>query len=470
MAVIALTSASGSPGVTTTALGLALLWPRPVAAGRGRPDRRLRNPRRLLPRVEGVRRRADRARAVAGRRSRRAAERRPRDRRLQCVVRRRHPISRPGRRTAGPVGTTGRRAGRPRRHGSRRDRRCRPARTGRVRPSRCSRHADLTLLLTRTSLPALAAARSWAERIRRDREWREPGSRARRRGPALPSHEVAKVLGHTGHRDDGRRSGRGRGVPRGAAPPRSFDSGPLVRSLHAAIGLDPGPGGAQHGRAARGGLVVTSERWEEWSRPDDVCRSSPTLRRPPASRSRSQLGEPPRPTRSRRSSARGGRLGAGRGPASAGLRAAQPGRRGRPGRLDKTAQEELGRSIVLDLIESSMADAVNAGGAAWTLAEQDALARAVFDSLFRLGRLQPLVDDDRVENIIIAGHDNVMLELIDGSLLARTAGGRLRRGADRLPGLPRLPQRGQRPRASPRPSHGCTCASTAAPGWPPRPG
>ena len=30
MAVIALTSASGSPGVTTTALGMALLWPRPV--------------------------------------------------------------------------------------------------------------------------------------------------------------------------------------------------------------------------------------------------------------------------------------------------------------------------------------------------------------------------------------------------------------------------------------------------------
>ncbi len=49
--------------------------------------------------------------------------------------------------------------------------------------------------------------------------------------------------------------------------------------------------------------------------------------------------------------------------------------------------------------------------------EQDALARAVFDSLFRLGRLQPLVDDDRVENIIITGHDNVLLELTDGSLI-----------------------------------------------------
>jgi len=86
-------------------------------------------------------------------------------------------------------------------------------------------------------------------------------------------------------------------------------------------------------------------------------------------------------------------------------------------RLDKSAQEELGRSIVLDLIEATVAERVNAGNAAWPLAQQDALARAVFDSLFRLGRLQPLVDDDRVENIIISGHDNVMLELIDGSLV-----------------------------------------------------
>lgn len=87
------------------------------------------------------------------------------------------------------------------------------------------------------------------------------------------------------------------------------------------------------------------------------------------------------------------------------------------GRLDRPAQEELGRSIVLDLVESTMADAVNAGQATWPLERQRAVARAVFDSLFRLGRLQPLVDDDRVENIVIAGYDNVMLELIDGSLV-----------------------------------------------------
>ncbi len=86
-------------------------------------------------------------------------------------------------------------------------------------------------------------------------------------------------------------------------------------------------------------------------------------------------------------------------------------------RLDKPAQAELGRAIVLDLIESAMAERVDAGDGAWSGVEQTALAQAVFDSLFRLGRLQPLVDDDRVENIIIAGHDNVHLELTDGSLI-----------------------------------------------------
>jgi len=87
------------------------------------------------------------------------------------------------------------------------------------------------------------------------------------------------------------------------------------------------------------------------------------------------------------------------------------------GRLDRKDQEELGRSIVLALVEASMAESVNAGEAAWSVGRQWALVRAVFDSLFRLGRLQPLVDDDRVENIIITGFDNVMLELIDGTLV-----------------------------------------------------
>ena len=87
------------------------------------------------------------------------------------------------------------------------------------------------------------------------------------------------------------------------------------------------------------------------------------------------------------------------------------------GRLDRSAQEELGRTIVLDLVETTVADRVNAGKTALSGVEQDGLARAVFDSLFRLGRLQQLVDEDGVENIIITGHDNVLLELTDGSLV-----------------------------------------------------
>ena len=91
-----------------------------------------------------------------------------------------------------------------------------------------------------------------------------------------------------------------------------------------------------------------------------------------------------------------------------------------------------------------MAEAVDAGHGSWSPATQQATAQAVFDSLFRLGRLQPLVDDDRIENIVIVGHDNVQLELVDGTLVDRTAGRRLRSGADRLPRLPCIAQRGQR--------------------------
>lgn len=132
--------------------------------------------------------------------------------------------------------------------------------------------------------------------------------------------------------------------------------------------------------------------------------------------------------------------------------------------LDRRAQEELGRSIVLDLIEAAMADAVDAGDPSWNQEHQDAVARAVFDSLFRLGRLQPLVDDDRVENIIICGYDNVTLDLIDGS---------------QIPGPPVAdsdqssstswssspPAARSTPAASPRLNPSSTCASTTAPAW-----
>ncbi|KAE8765399.1 CpaF family protein [Georgenia thermotolerans] len=85
------------------------------------------------------------------------------------------------------------------------------------------------------------------------------------------------------------------------------------------------------------------------------------------------------------------------------------------GELSREEREELGRAIVLDLIEQTMAEDSTAGRPAWSFPRQRATATAVFDALFRLGRLQPLVDDDRVENIMVTGHDQVRLELTDGT-------------------------------------------------------
>ena len=87
-----------------------------------------------------------------------------------------------------------------------------------------------------------------------------------------------------------------------------------------------------------------------------------------------------------------------------------------PGHLNRDAQQELGRSIIVDLLQTEAQQPLSAGNGSWSMAEQEAVATAVFDALFGLGRLQPLVDDDRIENIIITGHDTVRLELTDGSI------------------------------------------------------
>jgi len=85
-------------------------------------------------------------------------------------------------------------------------------------------------------------------------------------------------------------------------------------------------------------------------------------------------------------------------------------------RLGAEAQQELGRSIILELLKSTAAEDLSAGKATWSIDEQEILAEAIFDALFGLGRLQPLVDDDRIENIIVTGHDNVFLEFTDGTV------------------------------------------------------
>ena len=87
-------------------------------------------------------------------------------------------------------------------------------------------------------------------------------------------------------------------------------------------------------------------------------------------------------------------------------------------RLDKAAQQELGRSIVLDLIESAMADAgrcrprrVESGPPAGDARRPSSTPSSGSDDSSRSSTTTG------IENIIIVGHDNVLLELIDGSLV-----------------------------------------------------
>lgn len=84
--------------------------------------------------------------------------------------------------------------------------------------------------------------------------------------------------------------------------------------------------------------------------------------------------------------------------------------------MARTEQEDLGRSIIERLLDGEDAASVASRGQARSLFERRQLASAVFDALFRLGRLQPLLDDPDVENVMITGHDRVFVERADGTL------------------------------------------------------
>lgn len=87
-----------------------------------------------------------------------------------------------------------------------------------------------------------------------------------------------------------------------------------------------------------------------------------------------------------------------------------------PGMSEK-AQRAAAQAHISEVIREHADERLRSGGqlAAWSPAMRSKLARAVFDALFRLGRIQPLVDDPRVENIDIYGYDNVWVSRSDGS-------------------------------------------------------
>ena len=79
-------------------------------------------------------------------------------------------------------------------------------------------------------------------------------------------------------------------------------------------------------------------------------------------------------------------------------------------------QEAEGWAIIRKLLDEQAAEALAASGQPRSLAEQESMAQAVFDACFRLGRLQPLIENGRIENILISGADRVVVEYADGTL------------------------------------------------------
>ena len=80
-----------------------------------------------------------------------------------------------------------------------------------------------------------------------------------------------------------------------------------------------------------------------------------------------------------------------------------------------TADEQvLGRQLIAEALERRARQAVTSGQPLMSPSAEDELARAIFDALFRLSRLQRLLDDPGIENINANGADHVWVRYADG--------------------------------------------------------
>ena len=86
---------------------------------------------------------------------------------------------------------------------------------------------------------------------------------------------------------------------------------------------------------------------------------------------------------------------------------------GRPP-LGAEDEQALGRQLIAEALERRATDALRASEAVLSASEEDELSRAVFDALFRLNRLQRLLDDPAIENINANGADQVWVRYADG--------------------------------------------------------
>lgn len=233
MAVICLTSASGSPGATTTAVGLAFCWPRPVllveadpTGGSGILAGFLKGTTPydagLVELALSPLTTADALRDVI----------RPLSPNVSLVAgTRTHAQAAALRDVWEPLGLALRELG-----SSGQDVLVDGGRLGLAgSPRQLLESADATLLVTRANLPSISAARSWAETVRQSGTgWNHPGLLLIGEGQPYRDTEVSKVLGMPVVADLPDDPAAAAVYHRGTPPPRHFETGPYVRGLQAA--------------------------------------------------------------------------------------------------------------------------------------------------------------------------------------------------------------------------------------------
>ena len=87
--------------------------------------------------------------------------------------------------------------------------------------------------------------------------------------------------------------------------------------------------------------------------------------------------------------------------------------------LNEEAREEMGRQHVIDVVSEHVAEQLRSDGqrSVWSDSYRQQVIKATFDQMFRLGRYQELLDDPKVENVHIHGHDLVFVEYSDGEMV-----------------------------------------------------
>src|SRR5580693_9037836 len=77
-------------------------------------------------------------------------------------------------------------------------------------------------------------------------------------------------------------------------------------------------------------------------------------------------------------------------------------------------ERQFARAIIAQVLEEHARNEITVGRPPPNAQEEEELAAAIHAALFGVGRLQPLLEDDRIENIDVNGCDRVFLGYADG--------------------------------------------------------